>query len=124
MTSIFADWLYVQDRLFIAETGPQPTSTTWDDTKSMALVGLQFDKCLRNFRGNTLALTAKGGFAFLDDSIGYDAEAAFNYMIPIKPGRFGFVKGGYRYYHLKKETDTKLFGSTLHGAFLSFGFLF
>lgn len=124
MTSVFADWLYVQDRLFIGETGAQGASVTWDDTKSMALLGLQFDKCLKNYRGNTLALTAKGGFAFLDDGIGYDAEAGLNYMIPIKTGRFGFVKGGYRYFNLKKEAETKVFGSTLHGAFLSLGFLF
>jgi hypothetical protein len=124
MTSVFADWLYVQDRLSIGETGAQATAVTWDDTKSMALLGVEFDKCLKNYRGNTLALTASGAFAFLDDSIGYDAEAGLNYMIPIKTGRFGFVKGGYRYFNLKKETETKVFGSTLHGAFISLGFLF
>ncbi|MEW6138851.1 MAG: hypothetical protein AB1733_11510 [Thermodesulfobacteriota bacterium] len=124
MTSLFAEWLYVQDRLTIAETGAAGASASWDDTKSLGLVGLRFEKCLRNYRGNTLGFMAKGGIAFLDDTIGYDAEAGLNYMIPIKTGRFGFVKGGYRYFDLKKDADTKAFGSTLHGAFLSLGFLF
>lgn len=125
-TSLFAEWLYLQDKLSIYDhTGsPGARAVVWDDTKNLAVVGLRLDKCLKNYRGNTLAFNAKGGLAFFDDSMGYEAEAGLNYMIPIKRGRFGFIRGGYRYSYLKKETDRDMFGTTLHGAFLQLGFLF
>jgi hypothetical protein len=123
-TSLFAQWLYLQDRLSIRDTVGNSSGVSWDDDKSLALLGIRFDKCLRNFRGNTLALNIIGGVAFLDDSMGYEAEAGLSYLIPIKKGRFGFVKGGYKYSHLKKETDLEMLGTTLDGAFLQLGFLF
>lgn len=123
-TSLFAQWLYMQDRLSIRDTVGTSAGVTWDDDKNLALLGVRFDKCLRNFRGNTLSLNILGGVAFLDDSMGYEAEAGLSYLIPIKTGRFGFVKGGYKYSHLKKESDLEMFGTTLDGAYLQLGFLF
>ncbi len=123
VTSVFAEWLYIQDKLLVRdELGTN--STTYDDDKSLAMLGVEFHKCLRNYRGSTLALSAKGGVAFLDDSVGYDAEAALSYLIPVKRGRFGYIKGGYRYATLKKEKDVERFGTTLDGAFVEVGFLF
>lgn len=124
LASIYAEWVYVQERLSVRETLGINVPTVWDDDKNLASVGLEFHKCLKNFRGNTLAMTGKGGVTFLDDSIGYEAEAALNYMIPIKTGRFGFIKGGYRYAQLKKEKDAELFDTTMDGAFVEVGFLF
>ncbi len=122
VTNLFVDWLHVQDKLSIG-TGVTP-AVVWDDTKNMAVTGVEFVRCLKNFHGNTLAFSGKGGIAFLNDSVGYEAEAGLSYMIPIKAGRFGFVKGGYRYSQLKKEKPTEVFGSTIDGAFLQVGFLF
>jgi hypothetical protein len=124
VTSVFAEWLYIQDKLTVGGATGTTTSVTWDDDKSMAVLGLEFQKCLRNYKGNTLALVCKGSVAFLDDNFGYDAEAAFNYLIPVKRGRFGYIKGGYRYAYLKKERDQELFSTTIDGAFLEVGFLF
>jgi hypothetical protein len=122
VTSVFADWLYIQDKLTVS--GGAIASSTWDENKSLAVLGLEFNKCLKNFRGNTLAFTCKGGLAFLDDHFGYDAAASLNYIIPIKRGRFGFLSGGYRYAHLKKEKDNEVFSTTMDGAFVQMGFLF
>lgn len=122
VTSVFAEWLYVQDKLSVGSG--TATAVTLNDDKSMAMLGLEFTKCLKNYRGNTLALSAKGGVAFLSDAVGYDAEAALSYLIPVKQGRFGFVKGGYRYSYLKKEKAPEIFSTTLDGAFLEVGFLF
>jgi hypothetical protein len=124
LTKVFAEWLYIQDKLTIGSALGGASTGTWDTHKSVAVVGLEFDKCLKNYRGNTLALTGRGGFAFLDDSIGYEAEAALNYLIPIKTGRFGYVKAGYRWETLKKEKTFSLFSTTMDGAFLQLGFLF
>jgi hypothetical protein len=100
------------------------TPVVMDDTNNVAILGLEFDRCLKNYRGNTLALNGKGGIAFLDDSIGYEAEAALNYLIPIRTGRFGFVKAGYQYAQLKKDRPGRMFGTTMDGPFLQLGLLF
>ncbi len=126
LTNLFAEWIYVQDRLSIRSAGGTATAgvVRWDDDKSAAMIGLEFNKCLKNYKGNTLAFNAKGGVAFLDDTVGYDAEAGLSYLIPIKTGRFGFVSAGYRYSRLQKDRNTRMFGTTLDGAFLKAGFLF
>ena len=124
LTNFFAEWLYVQDKLSIGGITTTAASVTWDDNKSMAVVGLEFEKCLKNYRGNTLTFSGKGGIAFFNDVLGYEAEAGLNYMIPIKTGRFGFIKGGYRYAHLKKDKTNQMFSTDMDGAFLQVGFLF
>lgn len=124
VTSAYIEWIYIQDKLQVGGALGGGTTVSWDDDKNLAGLGLEFQKCLKNFRGNTLSLTAKGGVAFLDDTFGYDAEAALSYMIPVKRGRFGFIKGGYRYAQLKKEKNAELFDTTMDGAFLQVGFLF
>jgi hypothetical protein len=124
MTSFYADWMFVQDKLRIGGTTGTVSSVTWDSTKSLAVAGLEFEKCLRNYRGNTLALNLKGGLAFMSNSFGYEGEVGLNYMIPIKTGRFGFVKGGYRFANLKTERRRSLFDTTMDGAFIQIGFLF
>ena len=124
LTKVFADWLYIQDKLRIGSGLGAYSTATWDKTQNMAVLGLEFDKCLKNYRGNTLALRCRGGVAFLDDSIGYEAEAALNYMIPIKTGRFGFVHAGYRWATLDQDKPQSMFRTTMDGPFLEFGFLF
>jgi len=125
LTNLYTDWLYVQDKLTVGGvTATTATAVTWDDSKNMAVVGFEFDKCLKNYRGNTLGIGGKAGIAFFNDVIGYEAEAALNYMIPIKTGRFGFIKGGYRYAQLKKDKASQLFMTTMDGPFLQVGFLF
>ncbi|MDQ7782959.1 MAG: hypothetical protein RDU20_08780 [Desulfomonilaceae bacterium] len=123
-TSLFAQWLYLQDRLSIRDGAGTSPGVSWDDDKNLAVLGIRFDKCLRNYRGNTLALNIAGGVAFLDDTMGYEADAGLSYLIPIKKGRFGFVKGGYKYSYLKKENDLEMLGTTMDGAYLQLGFLF
>jgi hypothetical protein len=124
LTKFFADWMYIQDRLTIGSGLGGLSSATWDRTQSAAVLGLEFDKCLKNYRGNTLALRGKGGVAFFDDTVGYEAEAALNYLIPIKTGRFGYVQAGYRWATLKKDRPRSMFSTTMDGPFLEFGFLF
>lgn len=127
LTSFYADWLHIEDKLVVGGTGTGNTATApviWNDSKNLALLGLEFSKGLRNYRGNTLSLDCKAGIAFLDDSLGYEAEAGLTYLIPIKTGRFGFVKGGYQYMSLKTERNLETFNTSMDGAFVKIGFLF
>ncbi|MDQ1238549.1 MAG: hypothetical protein QG577_734 [Thermodesulfobacteriota bacterium] len=128
LTSFYADWLHIDDKLVVSgEGGTRATANIpviWTDSKNLAVAGLEFSKGLRNYRGNSLTLDCKAGIAFLDDTIGYEAEAGLTYMIPIKTGRFGFVKGGYQFMSLKSETNRETFNTSMDGAFVKFGFLF
>ncbi|MFH1115380.1 MAG: hypothetical protein V1792_15845 [Pseudomonadota bacterium] len=120
----YADWMYIQDKLALNQHFGSTPTVSWDDDKSIAVLGLEVSKCLRNFRGNTLAMNCKAGVAFLDDHSGYELEAGLSYIIPIRTGRFGFIKGGYRFAHLKKDKDYELFKTTIDGAFVQAGFIF
>jgi hypothetical protein len=122
--NFYVDWVYVQDKLSVGEVTGTATSVTLDDSRSLMGVGVEFQRSLKNYRGNTLAIGCKGGLVFLDNHIGYDAEAGLSYLIPIKRGRFGFLKGGYKYAHLKKDKDAELFSTSTDGAFIQVGFIF
>lgn len=123
-TNLFAEWMYIQDKLSVGSAIGATNTLTWNDTRNMAVVGLEFEKALKNWRGNTLALNCKADVAFLSDSFGFDAETALNYMIPIKTGRFGFVKGGYKYSYFQKDLKQDALNTSLDGAFVQVGFLF
>jgi hypothetical protein len=85
---------------------------------------MELNKCLKNFGGNSLTINCKAGVVFLDNHTGYELEGGLSYIVPIKTGRFGFLKGGYRYAHLKKDKDSELFKTTMDGAFVEAGFIF
>jgi len=123
VASIYADWMYIQDRLSISQVGGGAFPTVqFDDDKSLAVVGIEIDKCLTNLRGTTLALSCKGGVAFLGDQFGYEAEAGLKYLVPVRHGSFGYIKGGYRYATLKKDVHFESFSTTMDGAFIQAGF--
>lgn len=123
VASIYADWRYIQDRLTIHQTAAATLpGVQWDDDKNLAVVGLEIDKCLTNYRGTTLALSCKGGITFLGDHVGYEAEAGLSYLVPVRQGSFGFIKGGYRYATLKKDVNFESFSTTMDGAFVQAGF--
>ncbi|MDQ7782690.1 MAG: hypothetical protein RDU20_07415 [Desulfomonilaceae bacterium] len=124
VTRAYADWLHIQDKLTLHQGFGYTQALTWDDDKNIAVLGLELNKCLRNFRGNSLAINGKAGVAFLDDHNGYELEAGLSYIVPIRAGRFGFVKGGYRYAHLNKDKDYEVFKTTMDGAFIQAGFIF
>lgn len=124
VTSLFADWWYIQDKITMRQALGGLNAVSWDTDKNLAVLGLEMNKCLKNFRGNTLAISCKAGIAFLDDHNGYELEAGLSYLIPIKRGRFGFLKGGYRYAQLKKDKDYELFNTRMDGAFVEAGFIF
>ncbi|MFC1833488.1 hypothetical protein ACFL2Q_01970 [Thermodesulfobacteriota bacterium] len=126
MANAYVEWLYIQDKFSISHAmGGVLPAMTWDDDKGMAVVGLEVKRCLANYSGSSLAIGCKGSLAFLGDHYGYDVEGALSYHIPISSsGRYGFVKGGYRYAHLKKDLDHELWDTTMDGAFVEVGFIF
>jgi hypothetical protein len=124
VTSLYADWWYIQDKVTLRQPFGFAHAFIWDDDKNLAVLGMELNKCLKNFGGNSLTINCKAGVVFLDNHTGYELEGGLSYIVPIKTGRFGFLKGGYRYAHLKKDKDSELFKTTMDGAFVEAGFIF
>ena len=86
----------------------------------------EVQRCLKTTNlFNTLSLECKAGIAFGDDAVGSDLATALRYSIPMNNGRWGFVKGGYRYLTYKKKySDIKMMETAMDGGFLEAGFIF
>ncbi len=121
---VFADYVRVDERLRVYQTGL--TGSTFDNDMHLAMVGLELERCLKSTRlFNLLSLECKAGFAFGNDTVGSDLSTGLRYAIPLNNGRWGFVKGGYRYLTYKKKySDVKLFDTAMEGGFLEAGFIF
>ena len=122
--SIFTDFVRIDDKLTYINIGC--CGDTWDEDMNMAMAGLEFEKCLRTGKKrNTLSLLCKAGVAFLDDAVGADVMTGLKYSIPLNKGRWGYVKGGYRYVTYKKGySDVKLLDTAMEGASIQMGFIF
>lgn len=122
--SIFTDFVRINDKLSYINLGC--CGDTWDEDMNMAMVGLEFEKCLRTGRRrNTLSLVCKAGVAFLDEAVGADVMTGLKYSIPMNKGRWGYVKGGYRFATYKKGySEVKLLDTAMEGASIQMGFIF
>ncbi len=58
VTNLFVDWLNVQDKLSIG-TGVTP-AVVWDDTKNMAVTGVEFVRCLKKLSRQHAGIQWKG----------------------------------------------------------------
>ncbi len=122
--SVFADYVRINDRLTVLQMAC--CGNSMDNDLNMMMAGLEFEKCLKTTRTcNTLSLDCKAGVAFLDEAFGSDITTGLKYSIPLNHGRWGYVRGGYRYLaYNKKYSDVKMFDSTLEGGFLQMGVMF
>jgi hypothetical protein len=122
--SIFGDFVRVDDKLSFFQLGC--CGDTFESDLNMAMVGLEFEKCLKTARlKNTLSLECSAGVAFLNEAFGSDIYTALKYSIPMNCGRWGYVKGGYRYLTYKKGySDFKQWDTAIEGGFLEMGMVF
>jgi hypothetical protein len=125
MVSIYGDWLNSQVTLTVKDSrvGSALGVARMDDQKNLAVVGMELEKCLVDLGGGSLGLKCKAGGAFLDNCIGYEAEAAVSYMLRVSSRGYGFLRGGYRCSQLEKEENGRKSKTTLEGAFVEVAFL-
>jgi hypothetical protein len=89
------------------------------------MVAAQVQNCLKTApNGGALSLDCKAGFIFYDDSEGWDVHTALKFAIPLGCGRWGYMKGGYRYINIKKSQTDLLFAHSMEGGFAEAGFVF
>lgn len=122
--SVFGEYVRIDDKLSLINVGC--CGDTMNNDLNMAMAGLEFEKCLKTSRFlSTLSLECKAGVSFLDDAVGTDLSTGLKYSIPLNNGRWGYVKGGYRYLTYKKGySDVRLTDTTLEGGFLQAGLVF
>jgi len=124
--SVFSDYVRVTDRIKVTQTQFGMGTGAMDNDLNMAMAGISFEKCMKTTRTKaTLTMECKASGAFLDDAVGMEAESALKYSIPMNCGRWGFVKGGYRYLtYKKKSSDARMFDIAMEGGFLQMGLVF
>lgn len=122
--SLFGDYVRINDKLSVIQPGC--CGDVMDNEFNMAMAGIEFEKCLKTGRFcNTLSIECKAGVAFGDDGVGADMATGLKYSIPMSSGRWGYVKGGYRFMTFKKKSsDVRLVDTAMEGGFVQMGFVF
>lgn len=122
--SVFGDYVRVDDKLSVVQVGCCG-STMFNDL-NMGMAGLEFERCLKTTRNwNTLSLECRAGLAFGDEAFGGDMSGGVKYTIALGNGRWGYLKGGYRYLTYKKKySDARLLDTCVEGGYLQMGFVF
>jgi len=122
--SVFGDYVRLNEKLSVVQVGC--CGDAIDNDMNMGMAGLEFEKCLKTSRlCNTLSLDCRAGVAFGDDGYGSDVSTGLKYSIPMNSGRWGYVKGGYRYLTYKKKySDARMIDTAMDGGFLQMGFVF
>jgi hypothetical protein len=121
---VFGDYVRLNEKLSVIQVGC--CGDTMDNDLNMGMAGMEFEKCLKTSRlCNTLSLDCRAGVAFGDEGYGSDVSTGLKYSIPMNSGRWGYVKGGYRYVTYKKKySDANMIDTAMDGGFLQMGFVF
>ncbi len=123
--SVAGGWAHADDKISLYCQTCGYYTRTFSKSLDSAIVELEFQRCLRTApNGGTFSWDHKAAFIFMDDVEGYDIEAAGRYSIPVNCGRWGFVKGGYRFVQLKKTQTDYALTTTFEGGFVEGGFIF
>jgi hypothetical protein len=123
--SVFANWVHAEDKIDVNCQACGLQTSTFSKGTDAAMAGVEFQRCIKTApNGGTLSCDSKIGFIFLDDVEGWDVQVGGRYSVPLGCGRWGFMKGGYRYVELKKTQYDFLFKNTLEGGYVEGGFVF
>jgi hypothetical protein len=124
--SVFADYVRINEKVSVLQNISFAGSDTFDNDLNMGMAGVEFEQCLRTGRKcNTLSLECKAGVAFGDEAFGTDLSTGLKYSIAMNNGRWGYVRGGYRYLTYKKSySDVKMIDTAMEGGYLALGVVF
>jgi len=122
--SVVGGYVRVDDKVTLIQ--PDCCSDIFQSELNMGMAGLEFETALRTGRWwNTLSLECAASAAFGDEAVGSDVSTGLKYRIYLNSGRWGYVKGGYRYLTYKKNySDARQWSSVVEGGYLQMGFVF
>ena len=122
--SVVGDYVRVDDKLTVIQPGC--CGDIFNSDLNMGMAGLEFETALRTGRWwNTLSLECSAGVAFGDEAFGSDVSTGLKYRIYLNGGRWGYLRGGYRYLTYNKNySDAKQWSTVIEGGYLQMGFIF
>lgn len=125
LVSVSAGWMHADDKIDLNCYLCGNWTTTFSKGMDSMIAGVQFQRCVTTApNGGTFSLDNRASVIFFDDVEGYDLQAAGRFSVPLNCGRWGYVKGGYRFVQLKKSQTDYLFQNTLEGGFIEGGLIF
>ena len=104
MLRVVGQWVHADDKISVNCSVCFNLERAFSKSTDAALVGLEYQRCVKTaLNGGTLSLEHKAGFIFYDDSEGWDLQTGLRYTIPLNCGRWGYLKGGYRFIQIKRS---------------------
>ncbi|MFH1116326.1 MAG: hypothetical protein V1792_20630 [Pseudomonadota bacterium] len=123
--SVAGGWAHADDKISLNCTNCGYYTREFNKSLDSGIVQVEFKRCVRTAaNGGTFSWDNKAAVIFGDDVEGYDVEAGGRFSIPVNCGRWGFVKGGYRFVQLKKAQTDYALRTTFEGGFVEGGFIF
>ncbi len=125
MLSVYGGWAHTDDRIDVGCSWCGWQSSTLSKSTDNVSVGLELQKCVvTTSTGGTFSLDNRAAAMFMDNSTGWDVQLGGRYTIPMNYGRWGYLKGGYRYINNNKNQNDYALNYTIDGGFAELGFIF
>ena len=123
--SIYASWLFNDQKLDLSSSICGGKCSTVNRTRNMAMTGIGIEKCIRTLcNGATLTCDSRVDIGFLDGAFVLDVEPGMRFSIPLNCGRWGYVRGGYRYLSFTEDRNDLRMDTVFQGGYAEMGIMF
>jgi hypothetical protein len=125
MLSVFGGWMHTDDRIDAGCINCGWQANTFSKSMDTVSVGLELQKCvMTSSTGGTFSFDNRATAMFADNVTAWDVQLGGRYSIPLNYGRWGYLKGGYRYINQNKNQLDYALNYTIDGGFAELGFIF
>jgi hypothetical protein len=124
--SIYTAWLYNPQEFKVScSVCPDWPASKLDRDRQMLMSGIDLKKCIRTLcNGSTLSCDTKASIGYLDNTLVLDIQPGMRFSVPLNCGRWGFVKGGYRWLNFNESRNDLKMNLYLEGGFVEGGLIF
>lgn len=123
VSSVYAGYALYDDKLAISST-----SLVYNYSRSkqfgLAYAGASIERVIRNIGQATVSTECKGSIQFLEDYLGWDAQAVGRVYIPMNYGRWGYLEAGWRWIVLERSYPANIDKTSLDGVTGAVGLIF
>lgn len=123
VSSVFAGYALYDDKLTISNINFNWTRTR-SRTLGLAYAGGIIERVIRKIGQATVSAECKGSIQFLEDYVGWDAQAVGRFYIPMNYGRWGYLEAGWRWIVLERSYPTDIDKTSLDGVTGAVGLIF
>jgi hypothetical protein len=125
IVSLFNYWLYNDQKLQLGSSMCFGQCSTLDRSRNMIMSGIEIQKCIKTLpNGLTFSCDNRFGIGYLDNTLVLDIQTGGQLTIPFFPGRWGYVKGGYRFIKFQEDRVDLMWDNVLEGGFVEVGLIF